>query len=160
MIYCLACRQLSGDGPLCTQCGRSFGGRLCNGKKRHLNPPDALFCGQCGTANLVDAAAFVPLGVFVRLLALTFIGGLLLLAASRLHVVTWLVQTTLSIFVSLFALYVFSLFLPGPIGKPLQGLISKIYSEMLRLIFQIIRAVVNLIGGRLLHSGEGQKTRR
>ena len=69
MRYCLKCRHLSGSGPLCTHCGRSFGGRLCNHKKgRHLNPPDANFCGQCGSTQLTEATSALPLGWVSRLL--------------------------------------------------------------------------------------------
>lgn len=71
MRYCLGCHQFSADGPLCTQCGRSFGGRRCHGKKHHLNPADARVCGQCGTTDLAEAALSV--GCSSRLLTLGFV---------------------------------------------------------------------------------------
>ena len=63
MRFCLRCRRFSGGGPLCTGCGRSFGGRLCRGKTRHLNPHDARFCNFCGTPDMEEAATFAAAGL-------------------------------------------------------------------------------------------------
>ncbi len=69
MRLCLACRRLSSDTPLCSHCGRSFGGRLCNNKKgRHLNPATAQHYGQCGSTVLTEAATSIPLSGIARLL--------------------------------------------------------------------------------------------
>jgi hypothetical protein len=150
MRYCLACRRFSAAGPLCTQCGRSFGGRLCNGKKRHLNPPDAQFCGQCGITDLAESASYIPLGCSGRLLAwggvlwlLWWGGGHLLRWSSQgfsgitgyRSPAVWLIEKSAHVLIILFVFYFLSMFLPGEAGRQFRGLISKLSTEILRFSF-------------------------
>ena len=70
MRYCLACRRLAASGPICSGCGRSFGGHLCSCK--HLNPPDSQFCAQCGSTKLLQSAGSISLG---KVMALGLLAG-------------------------------------------------------------------------------------
>jgi len=135
MRWCLACRRLSGDFPICTSCGRSFGGRLCGGKKRHLNPVSANYCGQCGSSMLLDSANSIPLGWIVRALMLAGLvwlglhsfGWGLLGAHSLFTAVTgchdplvWLLDRSAR-YVILYCLIYFGLgLIPGGIGRACQ----------------------------------------
>lgn len=160
MRYCLACKGFSADGPLCTQCGRSFGGRLCNSKKRHLNPPDAQFCGQCGTADLAEAASFVPLGCSVRMLVWGLVLGLLWWGGSHMvqwgsqgfvgltgyrSPAVWLIEKSFNVLIILFVFYFLSMFMPGQAGEQFRGLISKLCTESLRFVFQMISGVLTTL---------------
>ena len=68
MRYCLVCRRAASSGPICSGCGRSFGGNLCSCK--HLNPPGAQFCAQCGSTKLLQSAGSIAVGKVVGLLLL------------------------------------------------------------------------------------------
>lgn len=170
MRYCLECRRISVDGPLCTSCGRSFGGRLCNSRRRHLNPYDAHVCGQCGSTTLTDPAAYVPLGWLSRLLVC---GGLLLLllwlipsmigwvgvsfkgATGYRNPLVWLIEGCARLLIVFFVFYLLSTFIPGEAGKMFRGFITKLASQLLKHGFALgqkcIVAVFNglnaLIGG-------------
>jgi nitroreductase len=59
MKYCPYCHRWNFDRPqLCNYCGRSWYRRLC--PRGHENPPDAQFCGTCGSADLTDTAGPKP----------------------------------------------------------------------------------------------------
>jgi hypothetical protein len=165
---------LSADSPLCTQCGRSFGGRLCNGKKRHLNPPDAQVCGQCGSTDLTDAASSVPLGCSGRLFLwgglawLLWRGGsyLLLWGSQGFRGVTgyrspavWLIEKSAHVLIFLFMFYFLSMFMPGEAGRQFRGLISKAVTESLRFAFQMVQGALTLLGRALLRLLGGDKMR-
>ena len=83
MRYCLACRRMAASGPICSGCGRSFGGHLCSCK--HLNPPGAQFCAQCGSTKLLQAASSVSLGKTLGLLLLAALLWFGYRALSPLH---------------------------------------------------------------------------
>lgn len=159
MRYCLGCRHFSADGPLCTHCGRSFGGRRCHGKKHHLNPPDAQVCGQCGTTDLSDAAASLGCSIRVFVVVLT----VALLWWGRDHLIkggrrtfhtlfyrwtgfhnplVWLVEQFANVLIILFVFYFLSLFMPGEAGQKFRELISKLSLEALKFTFQFGTKVV------------------
>ena len=92
MRYCLRCRRLSSDGRLCTSCGGSFGGRLCDRPTSpHLNPPDARICGQCGSTRLYEPARSIPLSGIGTLLKAGVLLGLAWVAAPPL--LSWAMAT-------------------------------------------------------------------
>jgi hypothetical protein len=166
MRYCLACRSFSAEGPLCTQCGRSFGGRLCNSKKRHLNPSDSQFCGQCGTADLAEAASYVPLGCSGRAvvwgLIVTFIwwsgahlaqwGSQVIEATHHRSPIAWFTETGVDIFALVLAFYLFSFLLPHEVGRQFRSLTVCFCSGVLRCGFGIMRWGVKTVGRLLSHS--------
>jgi hypothetical protein len=171
MRHCLSCHGFSADGPLCTQCGRSFGGRLCRGKKRHLNPPDAVFCGQCGTTDLEDAAGSLPLGCLARGLALGVFLWLTMWIVSHtgnflwqwsgqaFKAITgfsspavWLIEQSARVLMFLFVFYVLSIFMPGAAGEQFRGLITKLCLEALRGLFHLFGIAIRLVWQMLLGS--------
>lgn len=166
MRYCLACRELSGEGAYCTRCGRSFGGRLCGGKQRHLNPPDALYCGQCGSPNLTEAADSIPLGSPLRLLVLLglvviVVLGVTALLGSRLpgfteltgyrSPVVWLIETSARLVLFAVVIYVLLGLLPGKAGRQLQKLFGKLCVECVRfavtLVLRLLTTILRVFGG-------------
>jgi RNA polymerase subunit RPABC4/transcription elongation factor Spt4 len=61
MRLCLSCYRLWPRGALfCGACGRSFGGRVC--KRRHVSPPGAQVCIQCGESELTEATGYLSFG--------------------------------------------------------------------------------------------------
>ena len=84
MRYCLSCRHLASSGPICSQCGRSFGGHLCDAG--HLNPPGAQFCAQCGSTKLLQSASSIAVG---RVLGLAVLTGALWLGCRALPELHW-----------------------------------------------------------------------
>lgn len=173
MRLCLGCRRLSADGPLCTNCGRSFGGRLCNNKKeRHLNPSAAQVCGQCGSTTLTDAASSIPITGIVRLLA----GGALLVGLWWTAPVVgrwvgdaigithyrdprvWLIETTARLLLpcgtTFFFLYALSHLVPGEGGKlirnALVGTTMWVIRGLLHTLGSIGKGLGKLLSGRVL----------
>ena len=55
MRFCPECRRINEGFPeRCRFCGSTWGVRIC--RRGHLNPPDAAFCGECGSADLSRTA--------------------------------------------------------------------------------------------------------
>ena len=160
MRFCLRCRNFSGGGPLCTHCGRSFGGRLCRGRTRHLNPFDALFCNFCGTQDLEEGARSIPFGWISRLLIVTalFFGGRWLLLtftnAPNLSFVSltghnspavWLIEKFAHVIIILFVFYFLSSFMPGEAGKQFRAAVSNIVIHAIKLFFKVVEKSIGLL---------------
>jgi hypothetical protein len=175
MRFCLTCHSFSADGLFCTQCGRSFGGRLCNSKKRHLNPPDAQFCGECGNSDLVEAASSVPMGCSTRLAIFACLGALLWwgsryfpsLSGWSFYSLTgyhspgiWLIEKSANLLIILFVFYFLSLLMPGAAGEQFRGLISKLCLQILNFAFEIVRGILKGSGHLLLRMLAGEKTKK
>ena len=55
MRYCPKCQRINEGRPeRCRFCGSTWGTRYC--RRGHPNPPDAVFCGECGSADLSQTA--------------------------------------------------------------------------------------------------------
>lgn len=165
MRFCLHCRNFSGGGPLCTHCGCSFGGRLCRGRTRHLNPYDALFCNFCGTDKLDEAARSIPLGWISRLIiigALFFAGRWLLLNISGSPNLSfegmtgfkspavWLVEKFAHVIIILFVFYFLSSFMPGEAGKQFRAAVSSIVLHTIKFFFKTLEQGIHFVGRLLL----------
>lgn len=175
MRYCLACHRLSADGPLCTSCGRSFGGRLCNHKKgRHLNPPHASVCGQCGSTTLTDATTGVPLGCSSRMALLGLTAGLVWWGSSHPSLwsklsftaltgyrspFVWAIEKSGHVLILLFTFYFLSMFMPGAAGEQFRGLISKLCTQLLNFAFQILFGLFKGVGKVLMGAMAGGKSK-
>lgn len=137
---------------------------MCNGKKRHLNPPDSQFCGQCGTADLTDAASFVPLGSSIRLLVWGIVLGLLWWGGGRLvswgsqgfegltgykSLAIWLIEKSVNVLYILFVFYFLAAFIPGEAGRQFRGLLSHLCLKFLHLGFHIVHGALRFLS-RLL----------
>lgn len=164
MRFCLSCRSLSGGGPLCTQCGRSFGGRLCQGKKKHLNPPDARLCNYCGTDKLYEGATSIPLGWVSRIVILVFIffvGRWLLLCVTGASTLSfkaltgyqdvriWLIEKFAHLLIILLVFSFISSFIPGEAGKwfraTMFGLVGKAITLVFKIGEQVLRSTMKLL---------------
>lgn len=174
MRYCLECRRISADGPLCTSCGRSFGGRLCNARRRHLNPPGANVCGQCGSTTLTDPAAYIPLSWLTRSIVL---GGLALVllwllpsvmgwAGGSFQGVTgyrsplvWLIEICGRLLTVFFVFYLLSAFIPGEAGKLLRGFITNLGNQILKHGFALLQKGIVAIFNGLIALVGGTKTK-
>ncbi len=166
MRFCLACRSFSGGGPLCTQCGRSFGGRLCQGRTRHLNPYDARSCNYCGTANLQDGATSIPLGWLSRLviLAIVFFSGRWLLTISHVQSVSvqsltgysdvriWLIEKFANLLIVLFVFSFLSALIPGEAGRQFRAIMFGVVGRAIALTFKVLEGVFVFCGKLLLHT--------
>lgn len=158
MRYCLGCRHLSADGPLCTSCGRSFGGRLCGHKKqRHLNPPDANVCGQCGNTSLTDAASYLPFRWPGRLLFWAGGGWFALRCGPQVpgwaarqftrstgfrSPAVWAMEELGHVLILLFAFYFLSMFMPGEAGKQFRGVLTTIVNQAVRFFFETAQKII------------------
>lgn len=70
MRYCPNCRRINQAWPQrCRFCGMTWNVRIC--RRGHENPPGAVFCGECGSADLTETAAG---GRFLNSVFL-FVGG-------------------------------------------------------------------------------------
>ena len=165
MRFCLCCRNFSGGGPLCTHCGRSFGGRLCRGRTRHLNPFDALFCNFCGTPDLEEGARSISFGWISRLLivtALFFSGRWLVLNYTHAPNLSfkamtgfqspavWLVEKFAHVIIILFIFYFLSSFMPGEAGKQFRAVMSNIVMHAIKLFFKILEQGIACVGASLM----------
>ncbi len=165
MRFCLRCRNFSGGGPLCTHCGRSFGGRLCRGRTRHLNPFDALFCNFCGTTDLEEGARSIPFGWVSRLLivAALFFGGRWLLlnftGAPDLSFkamtgfkspAVWLIEKFAHVIIILLVFYSLSALIPGEAGKQFRAAMSNIVMHAIKLFFKIVERGFAFLGKLLM----------
>jgi hypothetical protein len=161
MRYCLACHRMSADGPLCTSCGRSFGGRLCNHKKgRHLNPPDANVCGQCGSTTLTDAANHIPFAWMGRLLLW---GGVLLVVwmvgmpllrwvgvttgysrynDPRIWAIESIARVLMPLAIMFWLFYGIACFVPGEAGKMLRGAMTGSVKWAVQIMLRLLQFVV------------------
>lgn len=165
MRFCLKCRSFSGGGPLCTQCGRSFGGRLCQGRTRHLNPYDARSCNYCGTSNLQDGATSIPLGWISRLIIIAvmlFFGRWLLLALSHTQnlsfqgltgyrdVRVWLIEKFVNLLIILLVFSFLSSFIPGDVGKQFRSIMFSSVGHAITLFFKVLERGIFYSGKLLL----------
>ena len=165
MRFCLRCRSFSGGGPLCTQCGRSFGGRLCRGRTKHLNPYDARFCNYCNTSDLLEGATSIPLGWVSRLFilaALLFGGRWLLLSISHSHTVSfqsltgyrdaliWIIEKFANLLIVLLVFSFISAFIPGEAGRNFRSLMFGIVGRTITLFFKILESAIFFTGRLLL----------
>ncbi len=128
MRWCPNCRRISEGSPnRCQYCGSTWGRRLC--RAGHSNPPDARFCGQCGSARLSDTCSG---GGFVN-----FLLQLPLMFRSLIRIVLWVLPVLLflsiiadyrafltllvSIVILFLILHLASISLPGWITKPVKA---------------------------------------
>ena len=124
MRYCPYCHRLNAGRPrLCFYCGRTWHVRLC--PRGHENPPDAQFCGSCGSADLTETAGPVPWWLW--LIRISIIGLFVLLIASLGDIQFRLTEQQLTyviaIFILLFAIHMALSQIPGPVRRIVQSMI-------------------------------------
>lgn len=162
MRYCLSCRHLSADTPICTHCGRSFGGSLCSNKKcRALNPPLSRVCGKCGATSLLDSTSSVSFSGLFRLLLWGGIGLILLRAGPQLPIwggglfyratglhnpFIWLIETLARPLIFLLCLCFISSFFPGEAGKTFRAFVFNFAGQAVKFAFALAHKVLVGLG--------------
>ena len=153
MRYCLTCRHLTSSGPICSQCGRSFGGNLCDAG--HLNPPGARFCAQCGSTKLLQAANSISFAWVPRLLVLVGLGWLGYHWWPTLHSVHWVEKLQhqglvafdwLLAKVIVFGLLLFLCWMLGDLLSPhIRRSIERVIKSLVVFVFKIIEVVLSTL---------------
>jgi len=123
MRYCPHCQRLNAGQPqLCNYCGRTWHVRLC--PRGHENPPDAQFCGNCGSADLSETAGPIPFWIWMIRMCILVV--LVLLIASiggiQFHLtdqhITFVITITILLITIQFA---FSM-IPGPVMRIVRSM--------------------------------------
>jgi len=159
MRFCLSCRHLSHAGTFCGHCGRSFGCRVCNSKKKHKSPPDAQYCLECGSSELTEPAHYVPLGCVSWIIGwgciVLLVRGLWGLISST-KLIPLVLSYCLYWCVILFLIDFFLGLIPGELGKPLRQLLFGTVRQLLRGVQHglglLIHLVIGFIGGNDHHT--------
>jgi hypothetical protein len=120
MRYCPYCRRWSSGRPQrCFYCGRTWYIRLC--RSSHENPPDAQFCGTCGSADLTDTAGPRPFLIwFIRIGVLAILVLFIItLSRSRFHFSEQFITYIIAIVLLIVGLSIALSFMPNPIRRPI-----------------------------------------
>ena len=175
MRFCLACRRLSANTPLCTHCGHSFAGRLCSQRKcRYLNPSAAQVCGKCGSTTLADPAASIPISGIAT--SLTLLAGVFWVAPAGLHWLgnatgyshyrdgrVWFIETTAGLLMPFltifFLLYVMSHIIPGEGGKLIRSALTGTTMWAVRGLLNTVGGIGKGLGKLLSSRVQGTKTK-
>ena len=124
MRYCPHCHRLNAGRPqLCFYCGHTWHVRLC--PRGHENPPDAQFCGSCGSADLTETAGPIPWWLWlIRIGILVFFALLIAsLGDVRLRLNEQHLTYLIAIFILLFAMHMALSQIPGPIRGIFRSII-------------------------------------
>jgi len=124
MRRCTACfRFHPGNPTFCSRCGRSFDFRIC--PRGHINPREAQYCSECGTADLSTPAP--PASFLYRLtgLVLYVLSGVTIgvvviaLVLGLLYSIDWdaLKGPLVALVIMLAVLYWTTTLVPGPVKK-------------------------------------------
>ena len=135
MRYCPHCRRLNSGRPqLCHYCGRTWHVRLC--PRGHENPPDAQYCGTCGSADLTETAGPVPLWIWlIRICILVvFIIFIASLNTPQFRLTDQNIAYVIAIAILIMVLKMALSQLPGPIRKVVQSMIRIIKKVFLRVL--------------------------
>ena len=135
MRYCPSCGRFNPGRPLiCHYCGKSWYYRLC--PKGHLNPPDAIFCGECGSSQLTDASGRKSL--LPDLIKTAVVMGIVIMIGLSVYQVFHsefifqrLMGAVLSFAIPLFILY---LFLPSSVWKVIKGGFGLLWGIVIGLL--------------------------
>ena len=147
MRYCPYCHRLNAGRPqLCFYCGHTWHVRLC--PRGHENPPDAQFCGSCGSADLTETAGPVPWWLW--LIRISIIGLFVLLIASLGDIQFRLTEQQLTyviaIFILLFAIHMALSQIPGPVRRIVQQMIRFLKKWSLATLIWLWERLKNLLG--------------
>ena len=135
MRYCPYCKRINEGWPIrCRYCACTWAVRYC--RSGHENPPNALFCGECGSADLSTPALggriqnwFFKLpqsrGVFIKM-ALLLLPVLLLVVLVRNLNASLPLLFAVTVMILIFKLTVDSL------PKTVKGSIWKYYRALVR----------------------------
>jgi hypothetical protein len=102
---------------ICHYCGRTWHVRLC--PRGHENPPDAQFCGICGSADLTDTAGPIPFWIWlIRIGSLVILVMVFLCIASldppEFYLNDQIIAQVIAIAILIFVINMSLSGLPGP----------------------------------------------
>ena len=152
MRYCPRCRRFNPGSPqICHFCGSTWYVRLC--PRGHENPPNAQYCGACGSTDLSETAGRRPwllvsfkafLWLLLGLLVYSVVTGLANLQGNNLAAYAF--SLAIAPCLLLLGLWFLLSFLPASIGqsvrkmmKYLLRLLGLAMLGLLKLVWRILR---------------------
>jgi len=135
MRYCPHCHRLNSGRPqLCHYCGHTWYIRLC--PRGHENPPDAQYCGTCGSADLTETAGPVPFWIWLIRIGILVL--LIVLIASLnpygFRLSEQGIAYVVAIVILIMGLHVALSQLPGPIRRFVQSVIRIIKKVLVQVL--------------------------
>ena len=135
MRYCPFCQRWNLERPQrCHYCGHTWGIKLC--QAGHENPPDAQFCGTCGSADLSETAGPTPAWLWViRIIVIGFILLLIIsLGNTQFRLTDQIITFIIAITILITALHLSLTILPGPIKRYMMGILKLIKKGTINLL--------------------------
>ncbi len=146
MRYCPHCERFNRGKPkICHFCGRTWFVRLC--PRGHENPPNAQFCGSCGSADLSEPATTRLLPWLLLKMFFWFVFGLLIAAVYWAlwgvigGIILYLLPLTVIVLLLLLAYSLALAALPKPLGGAIQKGTKKILSRGAKLLGEGMRRI-------------------
>ncbi len=142
MRYCPFCRRINPGYPIiCYYCAHTWYVRLC--PRGHENPPVAMHCGTCGSADLSETAGTRPLCtvcVKIGIVLILFVGIIFLgrLFISSLHDVFSNLIPFIVCIVILIGIYKYAL---SVLPNPVRQILLKINGLILNMLSRIVARV-------------------
>jgi len=138
MRYCPNCRRINEAWPeRCRFCGLTWNVRIC--RRGHLNPANAVFCGECGSGDLSNYAhggEFINaiFGLFHGKSPLTLLSLYIKLALPLfiLYVIAKNYETLLPLIVGIVILIIALRFAIGQMPSWLTGRVGKYYRNRIK----------------------------
>jgi len=127
MRYCPNCHRLNSGRPqLCYYCGHTWHVRLC--PRGHENPPDAQYCGSCGSADLTETAGHVPLWIWLIRIGILVFFILLIISFNppRFRLTDEAITYVIAIAILLMGLHLALSQIPGPLRRLVLSMIRII----------------------------------
>jgi hypothetical protein len=135
MRYCPFCQRINlGHPQHCNYCGRTWYVRLC--PRGHENPPDSIFCAECGSPELSETSG--PRPWWLWLVKIFLFSGIIILFLSIIrHLLRFSVDMLvilLPIFFLFAGYYLAMSILPGPIKKLIMAITKFLKNMCLKLL--------------------------
>jgi hypothetical protein len=154
MRYCSFCGRLNPGRPLiCHYCGRTWYIRLC--PRGHENPPNAQFCGTCGSMDLSETAGPRPWGlyalkilIFAILCLVIFSFGKFVLLSLKGGVLFTSTKYLFAIILLMIGYCIAISFLPQPIKRMfmrVNGYLLKAIIQAIVWVCLTIKEIFNLL---------------
>lgn len=114
MKYCFHCKHLNiGKPQYCPYCGHTFNIKLC--PRGHINAPNNLICGECGSEDLSESA-LSPLWIKKVKWGLLFFIVIIIITNIKL-IIQFIVLFLLMVFIFIGFMSFISNWLPEPFNK-------------------------------------------
>jgi hypothetical protein len=119
---------------ICHYCGRTWHVRLC--PRSHVNPPDALVCGSCGSADLTETAGPVPFWIWLIRIGVLIIFIILIASLNlpKFKLNDQIIAQVIAIAILIFAINMSLSALPAPVRRSVLMLTKILKKWLLRVI--------------------------